>query len=145
VGDFNGDGKIDLAVVNGGSYLDYKGTVSVLLGKGDGTFQTQKTYAVGKRPVSVVVEDFNGDGKLDLAFSGYALTTLRGNGDGTFVAGNPSYSADAAYSLATGDFNGDGKFDLAVPDRFGNVVSIFINTTRPYPAASTAGAAIGPE
>ena len=62
VGDFNGDGKLDLAVANEGS-----NNVSVLLGKGDGTFQTAVNYAVGSTPASVAGGDFNGDGKLDLA------------------------------------------------------------------------------
>ena len=62
VGDFNGDGKADLAVANEGS-----GTVSVLLGHGDGTFAALPDLAVGTNPFSVAVGDFNGDGKLDLA------------------------------------------------------------------------------
>ena len=57
VGDFNGDGKQDIAIANSGS-----NTVSVFLGNGDGTFQTQASYAVGGGPSSVVVGDFNGDG-----------------------------------------------------------------------------------
>ena len=59
--------KADLAVANYGS-----DNVSVLLGNGDGTFQTQKTYAVGDGPTSVAVGDFNGDGKADLAVANYS-------------------------------------------------------------------------
>ena len=62
VGDFNGDGKLDLAVTN-----PYGNTVSVLLGNGDGTFQTPMDYATGELPYSLAVGDFNGDGKADLA------------------------------------------------------------------------------
>ena len=82
LGDFNGDGKLDLAVANA---LD--NSVSVLLGNGDGTFQTQTTYATGSGPYVVVANDFNGDGKLDLAVVNYSDNTvsiLLGNGDGTF-------------------------------------------------------------
>jgi hypothetical protein len=61
-GDFNGDGKLDLAVGENGS-----NSVSILLGNGNGTFRAQVDYAVGLGPSSVVVGDFNGDGKLDLA------------------------------------------------------------------------------
>ena len=61
-GDFNGDGRTDLAVANAGS-----NDVSVLLGNGDGTFQTQVTYAVGSDPDALVAGDFNGDGRTDLA------------------------------------------------------------------------------
>jgi hypothetical protein len=80
VGDFNGDGKADLAVAN---YSDH--SVSVLLGNGDGTFQTHVDYATGSGPDSVAVGDFNGDGKADLAVTNdYAVSVLLGNGDGTF-------------------------------------------------------------
>ncbi len=71
MGDFNGDGKPDLAVVNqpcescGGL-----GSVTVLLGKGDGTFQPRVDYTVGPGPFSLTTGDFNGDGKLDLAVAG---------------------------------------------------------------------------
>src|SRR5215472_648749 len=84
--DFNGDGVLDLATVN-----TQANTVSVLLGnvnpmtgKGDGTFQAAKTYAVGSAPVSIAVGKF--DGQLDIvtANSGGNLNFLTGNGDGTF-------------------------------------------------------------
>src|SRR5260370_40232239 len=61
-GDFNGDGKLDLAVINGGD-----STVSVLLGRPDGTFAPKVDYAVSNFPRSGTVRDFNNDGKLDLA------------------------------------------------------------------------------
>ena len=67
VGDFNGDGKPDLAVANNYSNTYGTGTASVLLGNGDGTFQTPQNFAAGTSPESVGVGDFNGDGKPDLA------------------------------------------------------------------------------
>ena len=76
----NGDGKPDLAVANSNSY-----TVGVLLGNGDGTFQTQKTFTPGVSPDSVVVADVNGDGKPDLVVTNYNsqnVSVLLGNGDG---------------------------------------------------------------
>jgi len=62
VGDFNGDGKLDLVAANDGS-----NNVTIFLGNGDGTFQPAVNYGVGEAPTSVAVGDFNGDGKLDLA------------------------------------------------------------------------------
>jgi large repetitive protein len=64
VGDFKGDGKLDLAVTNSGS-----NNVSVLLGNGDGTFGATVNYGAGSGPASLAVGDFNGDGKPDLARS----------------------------------------------------------------------------
>ena len=78
VGDFNGDGVPDLVVANRGF-----NNVSVLLGNGDGTFQTPVAFATGARPQSVAVGDFNGDGKLDLAGTSDpgVVSVLLGNGD----------------------------------------------------------------
>jgi hypothetical protein len=122
VGDFNGDGKQDLAVANS-TYPN--GTVSVLLGQGDGTFQSAVNYAAGSYPWSVVVADFNGDGKQDLAVAAPTVRVLLGNGDGTFQTTNISYVAGASpTAVAVGDFNGDGFPDLATVS---NDVSILLN------------------
>jgi hypothetical protein len=109
-GDFNHDGKLDLATAN-----EADGTVSVLLGKGDGTFKKQVTYPVCTQPFSIVVADFNGDGKPDLAVTceNNMLNVLLGNGDGTFQAAQPYSMASGTIGLAVGDFNGDGVPDLA--------------------------------
>src|SRR5207245_261548 len=94
------DGKLDLAVVNAGNgQASTNGTISLLLGKGDGTFQAAVDYGAGTNPVSLVVGDFNGDGKLDLAvanlgsyvrnigiYTNSAISVLLGKGDGTFRA-----------------------------------------------------------
>ncbi len=87
--DFNNDGHLDLATLN----VDlgtFEGSVSVLLGNGDGTFQAARNFYAGPRPVSIAVGDFNEDGKLDIVtgnFVGYygvAVDVLSGNGDGSF-------------------------------------------------------------
>ena len=112
VGDFNGDGKLDFAVANAGD-----NTVSVYLGKGDGTFSAPATFPTGPTPWWIITGDFNGDGKLDLATSGGSgstISVLLGNGDGTFQPHVESATLPAPVSMATGDFNGDGKLDLVV-------------------------------
>jgi hypothetical protein len=129
VGDFNGDGIPDLAIANRGTYPNYTdGSVSILLGKGDGTFLTAQSYAAGISPWSVAVGDFNGDGIKDLAVANNAyygtVSVLLGKGDGTFLAA-VNYSAGASpSSVAVGDFNGDGKPDLAVANSGSNNVSV---------------------
>jgi uncharacterized repeat protein (TIGR01451 family) len=117
-GDFNGDGKPDIAVANTGS-----STVSILLGNGDGTFQPAINFNAGNNPTTVAVGDFNGDGKLDLAvfqqgtnsLSGN-VSILLGNGDGTFQAPKTLALTSTASVMAVADFNLDSKSDLAVSD-----------------------------
>jgi FG-GAP-like repeat/Cep192 domain 4/Protein of unknown function (DUF1573) len=131
IGDFNGDGNLDLAVANENCVIITSrgldptlscgaGTVSIFIGNGDGTFQPKIDYATGSGPSAVVANDFNGDGKLDLAVANVADATvsiLKGNGDGTFqsqiayVAGS---SAQLQNSMVVADFNGDHNLDLAV-------------------------------
>jgi hypothetical protein len=127
VSDLNGDGRADLVLANqcqaSGSCSD--GSVSVLLGKGDGTFQPPQNFpSDGVFAFSVGAGDWNGDGKTDLAIINQCqtnsscvgiVTVLLGNGDGTFRVppsyGSGGYNAD---SVATGDLNSDGKVDLVI-------------------------------
>lgn len=130
VGDFNGDGNLDIAVAS----LD-QGTVSVYLGDGHGAFQYRGDYSAGSD--SVVVGDFNGDGKLDLAVRGGSV--LLGNGDGTFQPPIPFSGGDQG--LAVGDFNGDGKLDLASSDYSGVIYILLGNGDGTFqaPVAYNAG------
>jgi len=136
VGDFNGDGKLDLAVANQDA-----NTVSILLGDGTGNFTTASSPATGSYPYSVAVGDFNGDGKLDLAVvntDSNTLSILLGDGTGNFTAASSPATGINPLSVAVGDFNGDGKLDLAVANEGSNTVSILLGDgTGNFTAASS--------
>ena len=115
VGDFNGDGKLDIATANSdGDTATF--SVSVLLGSGDGTFQSHVDYASQVvNPAGMVVGDFNGDGKLDIAYADRftGIWIFAGRGDGTFPAPTQlMFPGLYATELITADVNGDGKLDL---------------------------------
>jgi uncharacterized protein (TIGR03437 family) len=126
VADFNGDGKADLVVPN---YMP-SGTVSVLLGNGDGSFRPRASFGVGADyPASVAVSDFNGDGNADLAVANYRgnnVSILLGNGDGTFHGAVNYPVGMAPGSLVAADLNGDRKVDLAVANQGSNDVTILL-------------------
>jgi hypothetical protein len=112
VGDFNGDGRPDVAVAN---YLN--DTLGVLLNAGDGTFGAQVTAPLDGYPGSVAVGDFDGDGHLDVVVAtglSHAVSVLRNLGDGTFAPELTYPAGGAPGPLAVGDFNGDEALDLAV-------------------------------
>ena len=128
VGDFNGDGQLDLAVANSGGN---PGTVSVFLGLGDGGFRAEVTYPGGLDPASLAVGDFNGDGRPDLvvtSFDDAGVSVLLNQGAGIF--GGPAFFAAGSrpQSVAVGDFNGDGRPDLAVANSLDNTVAVLLGT-----------------
>ncbi len=126
-GDFNGDGKIDLAVTNPAA-----NTVVIMPGNGDGTFGgtvvgfgdpgnglgTRTTVPVGSNPLGIVAGDFNHDGKLDLAVANTldnTVTVLLGDGKGNFVPtpGAPLSVGSGPQAIAIVDIDGNGSVDLA--------------------------------
>ena len=130
-GDFNGDGKLDLATVDLGDGTGSCSCVAILLGNGDGTFESPITTTTATTPFAIGVGDFNSDGHLDLAvaesFSSVdQVEILLGNGDGTFRSEHIYTSRAGPDSIAVADFNGDHKLDLAVAENEGGTVSIFL-------------------
>ena len=122
-GDFNGDGKLDLAVANGGTFSTAGtnlGSVSVLLGKGDGTFQAAVNYPAYKYPTFITAADVNGDGKLDLLVTSRGpngvdeVAVLLGTGNGAFQAATLVPTAAGPVWISVADFSLDGKLDLVV-------------------------------
>ena len=157
VGDFNGDGKADLAI---GGAAATTADMTVMLGNGNGTFQAPVTTVTATAgppafttfiggAVSIQSTDFNGDGHADLVvvnnldtetviIGRFGTTThhinpgtasvLLGNGDGTFQAPQNLALGLTPESAAVGDFNNDGRPDFAVSNLFSNSVSVFTNT-----------------
>jgi len=126
VADFNGDGNLDIAV---GAY---NGNVTIFLGNGNGTFSAApSTLSVGTDPTSIVVADFNHDGKPDLAVScvySNTVSVFLGNGDGTFTSpSSPTASGSYAGLLAPIDMNGDGFVDLLVSSPYGTNASVLLS------------------
>ncbi|WP_051097204.1 FG-GAP-like repeat-containing protein [Spirosoma panaciterrae] len=135
VGDFNADGKPDLAVANSGS-----NNVSVLLGQGNGSFAVATNFAVGTRPSSVAVGDFNADGKPDLATVNNGsdnVSVLLGQGNGSFAAATNFAVSNLPQSVAVGDFNADGKPDLATANQSSSNVSVLLGQGNGSFAAAT--------
>jgi hypothetical protein len=129
IGDFNRDGILDLATANPGPGFCCGTTVSILLGKGDGTFRRHVDFVAGNVPNNLVTGDFNRDGNLDLAVTkGHSdsVAILLGNGDGTFQA-SVDYPAGSCPGFPVAvDFNADGNLDLAISDGCDNVVSVLV-------------------
>jgi hypothetical protein len=151
--DFNGDGKMDLAVANSYDDVSQPGSITILLGKGDGTFTpAAASPATGYIPGSVAFGDFNGDGKVDLVAPGSVVlgsstapgnaTVLLGNGDGTFTSAVTPTTGVTPIFTAVGDFNGDGLDDLATANNFSSTVTVDLSQITETSTATINGVSI---
>ncbi|HZR28738.1 MAG TPA: VCBS repeat-containing protein [Terriglobales bacterium] len=134
VADLNGDSKTDIAIACTG------GTVSILLGNGNGTFATPVSYSTingnaGSGPEAIAIADFDGANGPDvvIADTSNAAVILLNNGNGTFGTATASSTVCAtagngAFGVATADFNADGKADLAVANSIAGTVSVLLNS-----------------
>ena len=137
-GDFNGDGKVDLAAASPGG----AGSVSILLGDGTGNFTFASAPATGLYPISIAVADFNRDGRQDLAVANWSVSTvsiLLGDGTGNFTLASSPPAGGSPQSVAVGDFNRDGNLDLAIADGTGTVSILLGDGTGNFTAAASAG------
>jgi len=129
VADLNGDGRLDIVV---GNQL-VSPALSILLGRGDGTFQAGPVVPIPRLQMGingVLAADFNRDGRTDLAIatSNYVLILL-GQGDATFKTSLLAGVGNSPRSVTTGDFNGDGFPDLATGNYEAGTVSVLINNS----------------
>ena len=158
IGDLNGDGKADLVTASPEAHA-----VSVLINRGDASFQAKVDYGLGSftYPASVAISDLNGDGKPDLAtansgngdFIGTTVSVLLNRGDGSFHASVDYDTARQPRSVAIGDLNGDGKPDLVTVNAFvrdAGTISVLLNsgdgsfgTKVEYPSERATSVAIG--
>ncbi|MBY0526875.1 MAG: FG-GAP-like repeat-containing protein [Gemmataceae bacterium] len=124
--DFNGDGNVDVAAAS------LFGQITVVLGNGDGSFQTPVSYHSGANPTQLTAGDFNGDGVIDLAVSNYGNSTvgiLLGTGSGTFEPVVSIAASGGLNGIIAGDFNNDGTLDLAVVGQDNATLQVFSNTS----------------
>ncbi|WP_175517115.1 beta strand repeat-containing protein [Planctomicrobium piriforme] len=120
--DVNNDGWLDLITTNGkvefSASADQPGTINVLRGNGNGTFQPKLTITGPGAPTGLTLADFNNDGKVDLAvgsfLSSYPGAIYFGQGNGAFIRTGPDSNLTSVRALAAGDFNRDGNQDLFI-------------------------------
>ena len=168
LGDLNGDGKPDLAVINafaadqngaagsnggggtgntGGAGPNFgTGSVSVFLSQGNAGFAGPQNYLAGNQPNFIAIGDLDGDGKSDLAITNFQdLSILYNDGAGTLLSPVSFSTGSQPTWVAISDLNGDGKADLAVANEQGGGLAILLNlgngsfVSASYPAGSAPG------
>ena len=139
----NGDGILDLAVVNFSA-----NNANILVGNSDGSLQAKKSFPTGSGPYSLAVGDVNGDGIPDMAAAnpgGNTVSVLLGNGNGTFQAQKAFATGSRPTGVAMGDVNGDGKTDLTVANYGSHTVGVLLgNGDGTFQAQTTYATGSGP-
>ena len=141
IGDFNGDGKPDLAVPDSGN-----STIGILLGNGDGTFGTASYLTALSGQKTIAMADFNGDGNQDLAVCDLTSGTIEkylGNGNGSFQSAvSISTGSTTCSDMASADFNRDGNPDLVIPMHGNNKAVILLDSMTHTASASATAVSI---
>lgn len=143
--DLKGNGIQDIVTAN-----EKAGTVSVLLGKGDGTFEEPKEFKAGKKSRAVAVTDLSDDGKPDIATANSSseansVSVLLGKGDGTFASGQEFPTGKEPKAIALADFNVDGKPDIVTANAGANSASVLIDNNIGVLSASPSSLTFGPQ
>ncbi|CAF3306064.1 unnamed protein product [Rotaria sp. Silwood2] len=131
VADLNRDTKPDIIGPN-----DMAGTISILLNRGDGTYNPQVVYTTGgtaSHPEGVTASDLNGDGNLDIIVANYGANNIgifMGTGVGTYApqVAVATGAGSGPQAVAASDVNGDGNADIIVANFDGNKVGVFLGT-----------------
>jgi dienelactone hydrolase len=146
--DFNHDGKLDLAVdssCGSASRCGYPGSVSILLGNGDGTFHAHVDYPVDAFPYSLAAGDLTGRGVLDLAVTDLdynELSILLGHGDGTFAAATTFPTSSRPVGVVLADLNNDGRLDAVVGTDAGFSIFLQAGTVALSPSSLVFGGTV---